>query len=130
MTSFYMPVKTNLSLHLKIKKSVFESNSFLLDIEPTLIEYAAFFGSIQIFRYLRYNDVALSDVTLPPSINEIKKFAFYECFSLRQIQLPQPLAVLGDDVFNSCSKLSEIVIPSSVAQIGYDCSAKCSSLKI
>ena len=41
----------------KIKPSIYETNSFLINKEPTLIEYAAFFGSIQIIRYLKYNNV-------------------------------------------------------------------------
>lgn len=44
-------------LKQKIKKSIFETNSFLIDKTPNLLEYAAFFGSIQIFRYLYLNDV-------------------------------------------------------------------------
>ena len=42
--------------------SIFETNSFLLEREETsLIEYAAFFGSIQIVKYLDLNGVDLSD---------------------------------------------------------------------
>lgn len=44
----------------KIVKSVFETNSFLLGKETSLIEYAAFFGSIQIFNYLMINNVELT----------------------------------------------------------------------
>lgn len=36
-----------------IKDSIFETNSYLLKGNITLIEYAAFFGSINIFNYLR-----------------------------------------------------------------------------
>ena len=52
--------RTNLSLSKKIARSIFETNSFLIDKEPTLIEYAAFFGSIQIFHYLRMEGVPLT----------------------------------------------------------------------
>ena len=52
--------KKNLSFSsTRIKQSIFETNSFLIDKKPTLIEYAAFFGSIQIFQYLRFNNVPL-----------------------------------------------------------------------
>lgn len=37
----------------KIQESVYETNPFLLDKEPSLIEYAAFFGSLKIFNYLK-----------------------------------------------------------------------------
>ncbi|KAK8881421.1 hypothetical protein M9Y10_004157 [Tritrichomonas musculus] len=51
--------RTNCSLNSKIKTSIFETNLFLIKNEPTLIEYAAFFGSIQIFQYLKFNKVEL-----------------------------------------------------------------------
>ena len=50
----------NISLSSRIKPSIFETNSFLIDKEPTLIEYAAFFGSIQIYEYLYLNGVAVN----------------------------------------------------------------------
>lgn len=48
--------KTNLQLNSQIPQSIFETNSFLLKNNPTLIEYSAFYGSIQIFQYLRLNN--------------------------------------------------------------------------
>ncbi|KAK8834772.1 hypothetical protein M9Y10_003628 [Tritrichomonas musculus] len=51
----------NLSLRTKINPSIYETNSFLLENKtPTLIEYATFYGSIQIFNYLRLNEVELT----------------------------------------------------------------------
>ena len=44
--------RTNYSLKTLIFPSIFETNSFLLNKMPTMIEYSAFFGSIQIFQYL------------------------------------------------------------------------------
>lgn len=51
--------KNNYPLNSKINQSIFETNNFLLKNEPTLIEYAAFFGSTQIFKYLYLNGVEL-----------------------------------------------------------------------
>lgn len=51
--------KTNYPLSSEIEKSIFETNSFLFDRKTTLIEYSAFFGSIQIFQYLKMNNVEL-----------------------------------------------------------------------
>ena len=42
----------NISLLSTIKPSIFEINKYL-------IEYAAFFGSIRIFQYLRFNNIEL-----------------------------------------------------------------------
>ena len=52
--------KNDYSLKSTIKSSIYETNHFLINKECTLIEYAAFFGSIQIFNYLKLNGVALN----------------------------------------------------------------------
>ena len=52
--------KTNLSLRTKIEASLFETNQFLLNNSPSLIEYSAFYGSIQIFQYLNMNQAKLN----------------------------------------------------------------------
>ncbi|KAK8883918.1 hypothetical protein M9Y10_043020 [Tritrichomonas musculus] len=53
-------IQTNLPLSSTIKPSIFETNSFLLkNKETSLIEYSAFYGSIQIFQYLRLNNIEL-----------------------------------------------------------------------
>ena len=52
--------KTNFPLKSKIKSSIFETNFYLAKNNPTLIEYSAFFGSIQIFMYLIQNGVEMS----------------------------------------------------------------------
>ena len=54
---------TKLSASSQIDHSIFETNSFLFDKIPTLIEYAAFFGSNSIFKFLY-----LSHVKLNPSL--------------------------------------------------------------
>ncbi|KAK8871417.1 hypothetical protein M9Y10_007143 [Tritrichomonas musculus] len=52
--------RSNYRLSSKIPESNFETNPFLLKQEnTTLIEYAAFFGSIQVFNYLKMNKVPL-----------------------------------------------------------------------
>ena len=47
-------------LNSKIEDSLFETNSYLLKKGATLIQYAAFYGSIQIFKYLQKNGAKLS----------------------------------------------------------------------
>ena len=55
--------KENVDLKTKIKKSIYETNSLLLKNQEniTLIEYATFYGSIQIFKYLLNNNVVLTE---------------------------------------------------------------------
>ena len=52
--------KSKISIEQKIESSLFETNRFLIERNPTLIEYASFFGSIQIFQYLLLNKAKLS----------------------------------------------------------------------
>ena len=53
--------KNNIFLESSIKSSIYETNSFLIQKkEPTLIEYAAFYGSIQIFQYLNLSNAELT----------------------------------------------------------------------
>ena len=51
--------KNDYSLKSTINPSIFETNLFLIGRKTSLIEYSAFYGSIQIFNYLRLNNVKL-----------------------------------------------------------------------
>lgn len=62
----------NISLRKKIEFSIFETNSFLINKSTTLIQYASFFGSIQIFNYLMNNDVNLDQSLWIHSIHSNK----------------------------------------------------------
>ena len=51
----------NLSItKTKIKASPFETNLLLIKNEPSLIEYASFYGSVQIFQYLNFNNAEMT----------------------------------------------------------------------
>ena len=53
--------KNDYPLNSCIKKSIYETNNFLIEQNETkLIEYASFFGSTQIFKYLYKNGVELT----------------------------------------------------------------------
>ena len=52
--------KNNFSLSDEVKESIFETNPLLMKKRATLIEYAAFYGSIQIFQYLKFNGIELT----------------------------------------------------------------------
>ena len=52
--------QNNYSLSSNIPHSIFETNAFLLKRNPTLIEYSAFFGSFNIFKYLVDQDIDLT----------------------------------------------------------------------
>lgn len=44
----------------EIKPSIYETNPFLMDKNTTFIEYAAYFGSVQIFRFLFMNNIEIN----------------------------------------------------------------------
>ena len=50
----------NISLSSKIQPSIFETNLFLMQKTPTLIEYASFFGSKEIIQYIHRSDITLT----------------------------------------------------------------------
>ena len=52
--------KNNINFSSQINESVFETNPLLLTKKPSLIEYAAFYGSIQIFQYLLINKAEIT----------------------------------------------------------------------
>ncbi|KAK8838677.1 hypothetical protein M9Y10_032714 [Tritrichomonas musculus] len=51
--------KTKISPNSTVQPSIYETNLFLIDKNPTLIEYSAFYGSIQIFKYLYQKNLEL-----------------------------------------------------------------------
>ena len=61
--------KNNISLLSTIPSSIYETNLFLFNKNPTLIEYSAFYGSIQIFKYLYNKKVEIKNSIWPYSIH-------------------------------------------------------------
>ena len=55
----------NISFDYKIPSSIYETNLYLKNKEPTLIEYSAFYGSIQIFKYLQSKGALLTPSIWP-----------------------------------------------------------------
>ena len=79
--------KTNLSIGFQIESSINETNSFLIREKPTLIEYSAFFGSIQIFKYLLENKAPFSNKLWIYAIHSNN----FELISFLEIQQIVPL---------------------------------------
>ena len=52
--------ETNIQLNSEIPISIFETNPLLINKKTTLIEYATFFGSVKIFKYLYSNGIKLT----------------------------------------------------------------------
>ena len=54
--------QNDINIHDDIEISIFETNQFLIQNKPNLIQYAAFYGSIQIFKYLYKNGANLTPI--------------------------------------------------------------------
>ena len=61
--------QSNLPLTSTIKPSIYETNSFIIDQNITLLEYSVFFGSINIVKYLMNNGVKLTNSLWPFAIH-------------------------------------------------------------
>lgn len=69
----------NLSLDSEIKPSIFETNHILIVNKTNLIEYATFYGSVEIFNYLVSNGVKLTDSLWQYAVhNNSNIFSFLE----------------------------------------------------
>lgn len=66
--------RTNFPLSKKLNHSIFETNHFLIKIQPTPIEYAAFYGSVQIFKFLILKDVGLETENVALSVIKGRNF--------------------------------------------------------
>ena len=88
----------NLSISTTIKPSIFETNYILLKKDPTLIEYAAFFGSIRIFQYLKLNGAQLDQ--------SILKYAIHSNNAEIINILEENMSDWSDDLYELCLKES------------------------
>ena len=63
-----------------------------------------------------FNNVrnTLTEVTLPPTLDEIEDSAFFKCSSLTEITIPEGVTKIGANAFYGCSQLTSITIPSTI----------------
>jgi hypothetical protein len=66
--------------------------------------------------------------SIPDSVTEIGKWAFYCCRNLTDMTIPGNVTCVEVGAFSACYDLTTIVIPESVTSIGYDAFGGCSSL--
>ena len=79
---------------MHIDESIFETNSLIKDKKPTLIEYCAFYGSIQIFNFLRMNNIDLEPTLWIYSIHSNNA----EIIHILESNLVEPI----DDTYEEC----------------------------
>lgn len=56
--------QSNIPLNSRIEMSIYETNPFLMKMSHTIIQYASFFGSVGIIKYIKLNE----DVRLVPTL--------------------------------------------------------------
>lgn len=71
----------------------------------------------------------LTEVTVPDSVTDIGKSAFYGCPSLETVRLPSGLRRLRAATFANCRSLRSIVIPEGVERIGVEAFSGCAGLE-
>lgn len=70
----------------------------------------------------------LTEITLPESIIDIKKYAFQYCISLNNIDIPEGVETIGECAFRGCQKLKNILLPSSLKSIGKNAFEYCEEI--
>lgn len=65
-----------------------------------------------------FSNCGITEISLPDTVTEIDRFAFYYCQYLEEIILPESLVTIGEYAFADCSMISEFNIPDNVTNIG------------
>ena len=74
------------------------------------------------------NCTALTSVTIPNSVTDIRNSAFEGCSSLTSVTLPNNLTYISDSLFKDCTALASVTIPNSVTAIKGEAFSYCSAL--
>lgn len=71
----------------------------------------------------------ITEINLPPTLNEIWDSGFYGCTSLRSIDIPDSVVYIGKLSFQNCSSLQSVILPENLRDIFMFTFAGCASLK-
>ena len=72
---------------------------------------------------------SLESITLPSTVTEIERGAFYNCINLRKVIFNDGLKKIGRAAFYNCTSLSSIILPSTATEIGISAFEKCKHLR-
>ena len=77
-----------------------------------------------------FQDAAeIESVTIPLTIKEIERSAFWRCTGLKKVVIPTSVTTIQNDAFSECTGLEEVIIPKTVTTIGISAFSNCSGLK-
>ena len=71
---------------------------------------------------------AIEESTIPNSVENIGKEAFYGCASLSSVEIPNTITSIETNTFSNCTGLKEIKIPNSVTTISNGAFQGCTGL--
>ena len=67
-----------------------------------------------------FQGAQIKQITIPDTVTEIGRGAFYNCDLLASIRLPLGIQKISDNMFAYCESLASITIPAAVTEIGLD----------
>lgn len=65
-----------------------------------------------------FANTAITDVTIPKTVNHIGGSAFSGCSSLTNVTIPGSVVTIGPRAFSTCTSLASLTLPEGVRQIG------------
>ena len=80
-------------------------------------------------QHLYMNGSEVTNLTIPNTITQIKKYAFRGCLGLTSVTIPYGVTVINSYSFTECRNLTSVNIPNSVTKIGYYAFSECNSLQ-
>ena len=76
-----------------------------------------------------YGNSELTDISLPPTIENISTSAFAYCTAMERITLPDSLKTLGGQVFSNCTALKEVVWNEATETVEGNLFTDCTALE-
>lgn len=124
------PSLTEIEIPEGVKKIGADSFNTRMDGEESKIKKVSIPNTvIEIGRSAFYGCKELKEITIPDSVEIIEDFAFCMCKALESIKLPEKIKKVGNDAFTSCFSLKSISIPDSLTEISADMFSACLSLE-
>lgn len=71
---------------------------------------------------------AITSVTVPANITDLKPGVFQNCQNLVEVTIEANITALADMMFSNCMNLHKITLPSSIAVLGNEVFANCTAL--
>jgi len=78
-------------------------------------------GITKIFDYVFYDLPVLLDVKFPSSLEEIGRYAFYNCRNMKSVSFPESskLTVINRNAFSQCLSLKSVSLPDNLTTLWY-----------